>query len=161
VYSGLLPATEQGSTELTSKPLIHDHGGNGGARGLFSVSGVKYTTARDVAEKTLRRAFAGLGEIGEETGRPQGRVIPAIGAAADGNTGDNLAEAVRRFADDEAVVHLDDLLLRRGDWGDDPRTLQRTGQAVAEMLGWDQARRGAELDRLAELTDAGSSGECS
>ena len=159
VYSGLLPATKQGSTELTSKPLIHDHGANGGARGLFSVSGVKYTTARDVAEKTLRRAFAGLGEIGEETGRPQGREIPAIGAAAEGDATNDLAEAVRRFADDEAVVHLDDLLLRRGDWGDDPRTLERTGQAVGEMLGWDEARLGAELDRLAGLADAGSAGE--
>ena len=44
------------SFSFPSKPLIHDHGANGGARGLFSVSAVKYTTARDVAEKKLGRA---------------------------------------------------------------------------------------------------------
>ncbi|MCH7824214.1 MAG: FAD-dependent oxidoreductase [Acidobacteria bacterium] len=158
VYSGLLPATGQGSTELASKPMIYDHGANGGARGLFSVSGVKYTTARDVAEKTLRRAFARLAEIGEGTERPPAREIPAIGAAAKEGTGNDLAEAIRRFADDEGVIHLDDLLLRRGDWGDDPRTLERTGQVVGEMLGWDEVRLDAELDRLAAPADTENSG---
>ena len=115
-------------------------------------------TARDVAEKTLRRAFARLAEIGEGTERPPAREIPAIGAAAKEGTGNDLAEAIRRFADDEGVIHLDDLLLRRGDWGDDPRTLERTGQVVGEMLGWDEVRLDAELDRLAAPADTENSG---
>ncbi len=164
VYSGLLPATGRGSTELAAKPVIHDHGAGGGARGLFSVSGVKYTTARDVAEKTLRLAFAELAEIGEETERPQAREIPAIRAAMKQGSGDHLQEgardelaaAIRRFADDEAVVHVDDLLLRRGDWGADPRTLDRSGRIVGEMLGWDEAKLAAELDRLATTGPSGS-----
>ena len=39
--------------------MILGHGDHGGPAGLFSVSGVKYTTSRLVAEKTMRRVFPG------------------------------------------------------------------------------------------------------
>ena len=172
VYSGLLPATAQGSTELASQPVIYDHGAHGGAAGLFSVSGVKYTTSRDVAEKTLRLVFGDLEEVGEATERPPAQGIPTIplageatqrppaqgipsageaeadGAAAQGAVGQDPGAALRRFADDEAVVHLDDLLLRRGDWDDNPRNLVALGQSAGKMLGWDETRLSVELGRL-------------
>jgi glycerol-3-phosphate dehydrogenase len=53
VLWGRLPAEAAGSTVPSSRPVIHDHGAHGGPRGLISVSGVKLTTARAVAEKTL------------------------------------------------------------------------------------------------------------
>jgi len=52
-YCGLLPAKTEGSAELSSREVLIDHNRHGGPKGLFSVSGVKYTTARLVAEKTL------------------------------------------------------------------------------------------------------------
>ena len=55
--SACLPAcclcNEDGQSTLTVRPAIWDHGRHGGPQGLFSVSGVKFTTARLVAEKTL------------------------------------------------------------------------------------------------------------
>lgn len=54
VLWGRIPATAKGSTTPASRPVIHDHGRHGGPRGLVSVSGVKLTTARAVAEKVLR-----------------------------------------------------------------------------------------------------------
>jgi glycerol-3-phosphate dehydrogenase len=42
--------------------VIHDHGAEGGPEGLLSVSGVKLTTSRAVAEKVLARVFAHRGE---------------------------------------------------------------------------------------------------
>ncbi len=54
VLWGRIPAVAEGSTVPASRPVIHDHGRQGGPRGLVSVSGVKLTTARAVAERVLR-----------------------------------------------------------------------------------------------------------
>jgi glycerol-3-phosphate dehydrogenase len=62
VYHGWLPARTDGSPEPASRPVFHDHGAVGGPEGLFSVSGVKLTTARAVAEKTLTRILTARGE---------------------------------------------------------------------------------------------------
>ncbi|MBW8875463.1 MAG: methyltransferase domain-containing protein [Acidobacteria bacterium] len=43
----------EGSTVPAARPVILDHGRRGGPRGLVSVSGVKLTTARAVARRTL------------------------------------------------------------------------------------------------------------
>lgn len=53
VLWGRLPAVAEGSVELASRPVIVDHGRHGGPEGLVSVSGVKLTTARAVARRTL------------------------------------------------------------------------------------------------------------
>jgi glycerol-3-phosphate dehydrogenase len=55
VHAGFLPAKAEGSREQASRPVIVDHSRAGGPQGFYSVSGVKYTTARAVAEHTLGR----------------------------------------------------------------------------------------------------------
>ncbi len=59
VLWGWLPAEGPGSIVPSSRPVVHDHGAAGGPQGLFSVSGVKLTTARALSEKVIARAFAG------------------------------------------------------------------------------------------------------
>ncbi len=54
VHAGLLPASGTASSSTANRPVIHDHGMVGGPTGLYSVSGVKYTTARCVAQQTLQ-----------------------------------------------------------------------------------------------------------
>ena len=61
VYPGLLPAQNTGGVDLSDREIIRDHGAEGGPAGLFSVSGVKFTTARRVAEKLVRRLPANTG----------------------------------------------------------------------------------------------------
>lgn len=58
-HGGLLPMTEADASQADSVQLdkssqIIDHSGDGLA-GLFSIKGVKYTTAPDIAEKMVRR----------------------------------------------------------------------------------------------------------
>lgn len=57
VHSGLLPAEiskKQGDEpRLTNKAQIVDAGEHGGPKGLFCVQGIKFTTARAVAESTI------------------------------------------------------------------------------------------------------------
>jgi glycerol-3-phosphate dehydrogenase len=65
LHVGLLPAAGGtpggGSVDLMKHYRIHDHRGEG-VQGLLSVVGVKYTTARDVAEKVVDRVFALWGQ---------------------------------------------------------------------------------------------------
>lgn len=57
VTSGLLPATGPGSVDLLDRAVICDHGAAGGPKGLFSLWGVKYTTAPSVARRVLRQSL--------------------------------------------------------------------------------------------------------
>ncbi len=56
---GLNPTT--GEVQLTKRYRLYDHAREGGPEGLISVVGVKYTTARDVAEKTIDLSLRKLG----------------------------------------------------------------------------------------------------
>ncbi len=59
IHIGLLPAGRTG--RLARRYRIVDHARRDGVTGLVSVVGVKYTTARDVAEKSVDRIFEALG----------------------------------------------------------------------------------------------------
>lgn len=65
VYQGLVPINdvhpETGNVQRAKQYQIVDHGQQG-VPGLISVLGVKYTTARDVAEKVVDQVFATIGE---------------------------------------------------------------------------------------------------
>ncbi len=64
-HGGLVPIKgqnlETGNIELAKKYRIHDHMKDNGIEGLISVVGVKYTTARAVAEETVDLVFKKLG----------------------------------------------------------------------------------------------------
>jgi len=68
VHSGLLPrdgavAGQHASRDhLSDHYEIHDHAASDGVEGLLSVKGVKYSTARDVAEKVVALALKKLGK---------------------------------------------------------------------------------------------------
>jgi glycerol-3-phosphate dehydrogenase len=140
IYSGLLPASHLGTDELAVREVIVDHASMGGPRGLWSVSGVKYTTARLVAERALGRIFSPRGR--SLTVRPgTDRPAPATGLSPEdpspllrGPT-DEVVAAVRALLDGEAVTCLEDLLLRRTDWGTDPSQARAAASALTQVLG--------------------------
>lgn len=80
VTVGFLPGAGDGGTALMRRDVIHDHGAAGGPRGLFSVAGIKYTTAGAVAREVLARArrSGAIGSVGDGTigdaGARSGRV---------------------------------------------------------------------------------------
>lgn len=58
-HAGLLPikeadATKADSVQLDKSSMIIEHGPRDGRNGLFSIKGVKYTTAPDIAEKMVK-----------------------------------------------------------------------------------------------------------
>jgi glycerol-3-phosphate dehydrogenase len=122
VLWGWLPAAGASSGVPTGHPIIHDHGAAGGPQGLLSVSGVKLTTSRAVAERVLARVFAQRGEplpapgwIERPAAEPPLPLDEFIGLA--GRDHEAADAYLRRIVEHESVVRLDDLLLRRTDWG--------------------------------------------
>lgn len=157
VYAGLLPALEEGTAKLATREVIHDHGARPeGLSGLFSVSGVKFTTSRRVAEKTLDRVFPRTsGAPGHTHPDRTGMELRAKAARALGSEfpletrSSNNSQALREIIEGESVQYLDDLLLRRTALGDRaPPEALRIASSLARLFDWDEDRRESELTRL-------------
>lgn len=121
VYAGLLPSKATATIDLANREVIHDHGAAGRPKGLFSVSGVKYTTARLVAHKTLAAAFGkALPGLRGGAGRPPPAPAPGGRSFLDeasplDRPADILGAQLRALAEQESALSLEDLLLRRMD----------------------------------------------
>jgi glycerol-3-phosphate dehydrogenase len=125
---------------LAERPRVVDHGGKGGVRQLFSMEGVKYTTARRVAQQAVDAVFAGLGR---KTPRCRTGETPL-----DIRPEPDVLHAVR----EEMAITLSDIVFRRTSLGvlpgpDRSAVLRAAGIAAAE-LGWDAARQNAEVDSV-------------
>ncbi len=145
-----LPASGDGFTGRISR----DHScrslpaGDGRPWPVHAMVGGKWTTFRAFAALVADRILADLGRSRIATSEDS-----AIGGEASLDFHDD--EALRTVVRNEAVVHLDDLLLRRTPLGLyerlDVARLEALASLVARELGWDDIRRTAELDSTREL----------
>jgi glycerol-3-phosphate dehydrogenase len=153
IFSGLLPAAEAGTEKLAKREVIYEHKSDG-LKGLYSISGVKFTTARLVAEKTLRRAFGKNRPIPSK----EPNVMPPDGIGVQRGSVDyywtpspgdtTWLDKLRPLVADEAVCHLDDLVLRRTSLGDNPDRAKAIAPQLCTLFDWDDTRSKAELERL-------------
>jgi glycerol-3-phosphate dehydrogenase len=146
IYAGLLPGGQAGTAELATHAVVHDHGRHGGPQGLYSISGVKFTTARGVAEDTLRAIFGRqLRPASSAPARPRplmdfaGQTLLSAGTPCGSEASEREALA-RRIIREEAVVRPEDLLLRRLD----------SAEALAERARAAEALRGVLESALPE-----------
>lgn len=148
IYAGILPATEAGT--LAGREVIIRHRDHGGPDGLFSVSGVKYTTSRLVAEKTMRLVFPGLRII-----KPQNPPAAAnsgrwffdyewTSTTADPET----IASLKTLIEEESVVHLDDLIFRRTGLGENRRRIIELLPRLRPLFSWNDVRWQQESERL-------------
>lgn len=153
ILPGLLPTTVDGGATPAVREVVHDHGAHSGLRGVYSVSGVKYTTARLVADEALRRI---LGTRRCLNGIKRPAPLPDLDVEAM----TQLMEADRlraiahigRIVREEAVLHPEDLLLRRSDWGMNPPDGTRLSgfiREVQEPAGgwWEGAQTSGSINR--------------
>ena len=127
-----------GTSNLTKREVIIDHGAAGGPEGLYSVGGIKFTTARLVAEKIWGMIgrknpamFASPATLPIQTGI----VYPQGGSEA------RQIDLTRQL--DNTACHLDDLVLRRSTiW---ESGLQAPLGELADSMNWDEARRRKEV----------------
>jgi len=135
VFAGLLPAQAVDSATLVKRELLRDHSKVGGLRGLYSVVGVKYTTAVDVAVQTLRM----MGLPCENFEQPLPLAAAGELLADAGLLWTQSSATVRRMLLDtlqeEAVQTLDDLILRRANWAVTELAMKDVRTRVRELIG--------------------------
>ncbi|PID59203.1 MAG: hypothetical protein CR986_06920 [Ignavibacteriae bacterium] len=150
IYSGLLPAKEQGSNEIAVREVIIDHSEHDGPKGLFSLSGVKLTTSRLVAEKVLTKILIGRNTKEKREIKFQQKTNEEYGVFDFDWSFDNsnLKDILKRKIENESVVHLDDLLLRRTTLGDNPKKALENAKAICELFDWDEQKIISEINKL-------------
>ncbi|MBI3159107.1 MAG: glycerol-3-phosphate dehydrogenase/oxidase [Chloroflexi bacterium] len=115
---------------------------------VFSLVGGKWTTFRAFGEQAADAVLArlGLARAGDTCARP----LPGGGL---GVVPDD--DEIRRMCREEAVVHLDDLALRRTLLGMlgrlDGERMQWLARVAGAELGWDARRQNDEMERLAGI----------
>jgi glycerol-3-phosphate dehydrogenase len=142
VHRGWVPG--RGAARLWSRPLLVDHESRDRLPGLLTMVGVKYTTARALAERAVDLAFRSLRRA-EVPSRTAATPLPTPPEGT-------LEERTRHAVRDEMARHLDDAVLRRLDLGTAgppaPEDLARVTDIMAGELGWDPARARDEAGRL-------------
>ncbi len=146
IYSGILPAKENG--KLANREIIFDHSANDGPKGLFSLSGVKFTTSRLVADKTLNKIFPGKTKIPHQQLLDQNKIEPLSLDYNWGPTGPETLKPLKKIVENESVVHLSDLILRRTSLGDHPERALKILPALKPLFDWDDQKWEDEVKLL-------------
>jgi glycerol-3-phosphate dehydrogenase len=126
VFAGLLPVDATGGVTLQSRETLAPDSPPGGPAGLVRVSGVKYTTAGDVARQVLRLVRPDIpasdrgAAITLDPGTPLLTDFRRLRSAEP----EEAAMLLRRIADEESALSLEDLVYRRANWA--TSTLQPT-----------------------------------
>jgi glycerol-3-phosphate dehydrogenase len=145
VHEGLVPG-RGGASGISTRPRLHDHEAEDGLPGLVSLQGVKYTTARAVAERAVDLVVRRLGR----TAPPCRTAVTPLSAARP--LSGTLEERVRWAVREEMALSLADAVLRRLDLGTaGPPPAEDVGAVARVMsaeLGWDANRERAETDAL-------------
>ncbi len=148
VYPGILPANDKG--KLANREKIIDHSKQSkGIKGLFSVSGVKFTTARLVSEKVLNLSFP--------ASKSKFTYKELLGKAdyqykLDYNEIPNKEKDIKKLKEiikDEQVIHLSDLFLRRTTIGDNILRINEMIKYIDKLFpDWNQKKIKDEIDIL-------------
>lgn len=120
VHQGLIPADvddARGAVRRQTRGTLLDHSAQG-LGGLISVAGVKYTTARLIAERAVDRAAAQL-DRPVPPSISLDEPLPVTGTA-DPDPGDGAAVAarIRRAMEDEMASSREDVMVRRTLWAE-------------------------------------------
>ena len=151
VHRGIVPAIQSGGRlSLLQHSRVIDHATQG-MDGLISVVGVKYTTARAVAERVVDLVMKKLGRLPLPS-RTATTTLPGA-ALGDKDPADPVTHAIR----EEMAQTLIDVVVRRTGAG----VAAHPGEAVAseyanamqKELGWTGDRKRRELESLARFYD--------
>jgi glycerol-3-phosphate dehydrogenase len=147
VHRGLVAGLD--GDRLWTRSRLIDHESEDGAPGLMSMVGVKYTTARGLAEKAVDLALRRLGRKAP----PCRTHVTDLKAARplEGSLPERTLLAVR----EEMARTLADAVLRRLDLGTagrpDEASLEVVAATMAEELGWGAERQREERRSLEEV----------
>lgn len=154
VWSGFRPVKYSNSIAVADRELIISHNQFGGPTGLYSIAGVKFTTARLVAEKTLQRIFPNVSLANSQATVTQVlEKIPKQLGVFSYDWHPNLNEfdwqqQIKDLIAEESVQHLDDLIFRRTSLGDNPARTRLIAPQICQLFNWGKKRSQEELLRV-------------
>ncbi len=158
VFAGRLPVKHPGSIELADTATLVNHAKQTGIDGLFTVSGVKYTTARSTAAALIRLIVESLGDhpARRETALPSRPTPVEFDLRSDSiATPQNRESRLRYMIEAEAPTSLEDLLMRRGNLADDKSMAEYLADDACSAFGWDNERSKLEKTSLLRSFSAG------
>ena len=178
-HAGLLPMNHKSSAErsdqlaLEKESVVIDHGKHDDFANFFSIKGIKYTTAPQVADKVLKLVkpahhhtelkppgkeinLPGLeSEMDTYLNRKYGsrytQIRPYIGSDPQWLDGEQslLVGELDYFMQEEMALHVSDVVFRRSDMGTAQcppmDVLQRITQIMAKYFDWSDEQKSAEL----------------
>jgi glycerol-3-phosphate dehydrogenase len=139
---------------LADRPVIVDHGSAGGARHLFSVEGVKYTTARAVAQRVVDEVVRDMGY----SAAPCRTAVTRLDGAGLDQVPSGLLDdlLVRRAIKQEMAVKLGDIIRRSGSNelqpGQSRPVLEQVARVAAAELGWTVQQQQVQVDEVLRET---------
>jgi glycerol-3-phosphate dehydrogenase len=145
IFSGLLPVKKSGGIQLASREVIVSHADTGGPRGLYSVSGVKFTTSRLVAQKMMQMLFVDRNQFRHRNAVISGQTSesgiqrgifrlnepPAIDSK-------DWRAALKSIVEDECVQYPDDLVFRRTNIWESPETAAMILPQIQDIIKTDK-----------------------
>ena len=146
IYSGILPANAK--EQLANRPAFIDHSGEGGPKGLFSISGVKFTTSRLVADKTLNKVFPGKKKMPHEKILEKGEIENLSFNYHWEPSNDEDLKPLKTIIQNESVLHLSDLILRRTSLGDNPERAIKILPKIKGIFNWGKDKWDEEVEDL-------------
>jgi glycerol-3-phosphate dehydrogenase len=136
-FSGLLPAIRTGSSATYDRPIRRIHPSSTAHSRFLSVWGVKYTTARSTAERTMRLLFPDCSTTELSQPEPVRGLDWSQWLPPSNSERTRRKEILARIIQNEAVVTLGDLLYRRTDWGTLPQAAVDARLEIASLFDLD------------------------
>ncbi len=137
---------------LATAPALVDYGHHTGLTGLWSVNGVKFTTAREVARGVLPRILQGLVM---RSMAPQAMRFGMLAPLVAAGTLEHVQAAGEHAARDWLARSLDDAVLRRTGLGSagypGREALEACARGMAGVLGWSGVRIDDEIEKTMTL----------
>ena len=128
--------------------------------GWWDVAGGKLTTYRLMGEQTVDQIVKWLHRLHGGRARCRTAEEPLLPTTETGGISGILPpefsrKTVKHYVAREWAVHLDDVMVRRTSWHyyfrDAAAKAQQVADWMAELLGWTEARRAAELARYSQI----------
>ena len=153
IFTGILPVKKEGTDQLAVREVIIDHSEHDGPKGLYSLSGVKLTTSRLVAEKVVNKIFGNNLTKKSEIKFPvkPEREYGIFDFNWDSSKDTNgWQDILKSKIENEEVVHLQDLILRRTSIGNNPITAINQSPAICKLFNWNEEKTNYEINDLKE-----------
>ena len=147
IFAGFIPVKKKNSLDFVKEDIKINYSTSHRISGLHSVTGTKFTSAHHAAVLLLKSIYPR-----QENTSSTIRSLPEPGIF-DYNwlpetNDEEWLKPLKKIIDDEAVYHLDDLILRRTSLGDNPKRSLFLAKKLSTLLDLNDDQQQLEIKRI-------------